>query len=146
MKIRHIFFTFFCFLTLMCCQISPSPIEYGTDGCHYCQMTIVDKLHAAQIVNQKGKAFKFDAIECMIRFSQTIDSTSIALHLCNNYTEPGQLIDAKKATFLISKNIPSPMGAYLSAFQSEREARKTQKENEGILFTWETLLNHLNKD
>ena len=130
----------------MSCQINPKPIDYGADGCHYCQMTIVDKLHASQIVNQKGKAYKFDAIECMVRFSYAQDTTTIALYLCNSYLVPEKLIDAKRATYLISKNIPSPMGANLSAFQSEKEARIVQKEKGGKIYSWETLLKNLSEN
>jgi copper chaperone NosL len=62
--------------------------------------------------------------------------------LSNNYLEPEALIDATKATFLISKNIPSPMGAYLSAFKTKAEAEKIQAEKEGKLYSWETLITH----
>ena len=101
-------------LMLVSCNVSPQAIDYGSDGCHFCKMTIVDKVHAAEIVTKKGKVYKFDATECMINFMNDFDASEIELYLSNNYTEPEQLIDAKRATFLISKNIPSPMGAYLS--------------------------------
>ena len=45
------------------CSKTPQPINYGTDMCHFCQMTIVTKTHAAQMVTTKGKQYKFDAIE-----------------------------------------------------------------------------------
>ena len=55
---------------LAACQPSPKPIEYGSDMCDYCKMTIVDQQHAAELVTTKGKAFKFDAIEsCSIVIS-----------------------------------------------------------------------------
>ncbi|WP_248912336.1 hypothetical protein [Gelidibacter algens] len=40
-------------LLMLGCNASPQPIDYGSDGCSYCKMTIVDKTHAAEIVNQK---------------------------------------------------------------------------------------------
>ena len=124
------------------CNVSPSPIDYGNDGCHFCKMTIVDKVHAAEIVTTKGKIYKFDATECMINFIDDFDSTEIALYLSNNYTEPEVLIDATKATFLISENISSPMGAYLSAFKNRADAENSQAEKTGVLYTWEELLTH----
>ena len=107
-------------------------------------MTIVDKVHAAEIVTKKGKVYKFDATECMINFMNDFDASEIELYLSNNYTEPEQLIDAQKATFLISKNIPSPMGAYLSAFKNKADAEKMQSEKGGDLYSWEELLVHFN--
>ena len=129
-------------LMLVSCNVSPQAIDYGSDGCHFCKMTIVDKVHAAEIVTKKGKVYKFDATECMINFMNDFDASEIELYLSNNYTEPEQLIDAKRATFLISKNIPSPMGAYLSAFKNKADAEKMQSEKGGDLYSWEELLVH----
>lgn len=131
-------------LIFLGCNVSPQAINYGSDGCHFCKMTIVDKVHAAEIVTKKGKVYKFDASECMIHFMNEFDVSEIELYLSNNYTEPAALIDATKATFLISQNIPSPMGAFLSAFKTEAEAQKFQSEKGGRLFNWNQLLAHLN--
>ncbi|WP_104734146.1 nitrous oxide reductase accessory protein NosL [Hanstruepera ponticola] len=131
-------------IMLVSCNVSPKPIDYGNDGCHFCKMTIVDKLHAAEIVTTKGKVYKFDATECMINFMDEFDTSEIELYLSNNYTEPGELIDATKATFLISKNVPSPMGAFLSAFKEEADAKYVLSEKDGTLYTWQELLMHFN--
>ncbi|WP_458627894.1 nitrous oxide reductase accessory protein NosL [Winogradskyella sp. PC D3.3] len=127
-------------LLFLSCNVGPEPINYGSDSCQFCTMTIVDKVHAAEIVTQKGKVYKFDATECMINFIKDFDATEIQLYLSNNYTEPEALIDATKATFLISEQIPSPMGAFLSAFKNKSDAEKTQADKGGQLYTWETLL------
>lgn len=127
-------------LLFLSCNVGPKPINYGSDSCQFCTMTIVDKVHAAEIVTQKGKVYKFDATECMINFIKDFDATEIQLYLSNNYTEPEVLIDATKATFLISEQIPSPMGAFLSAFKNKSDAEKFQANKGGQLYTWETLL------
>jgi len=127
-------------LSFVSCEVNPKPINYGSDGCHFCSMIIVDKQHAAQIVTKKGKAFKFDAVECMVNHLKDVDVTSIELFLVNDYQAPGELIDARKAAFLISKEIPSPMGEYLSAFQSRVEAENVEAENNGKLYSWNELL------
>ena len=132
-------------LAVYACSVAPQPINYGQDGCHFCKMTIVDKVHAAEIVTKKGKVYKFDATECMVNYMTTIDTTTVALYLSNNYTEPEALIDAQNATFLISENIPSPMGAFLSAFEHYDDAKKTQSEKGGTLYDWKALLAHLNQ-
>jgi len=131
-------------LTLFNCSVSPKPIVYGEDGCYYCRMTIVDKGHAAEIVTKKGKAFKFDATECMVNYIKTIDQSTIKYFLSNNFIEPGTLIDATQAHFLISENIPSPMGAFLSAFKTEIAAKSLQKEKQGTIYTWNELFNQIN--
>ena len=112
-------------LIVFSCNVAPKPIDYGNDGCHFCKMTIVDKVHAAEIVTKKGKVYKFDAIECMVQFMDEFDTSEIELYLSNDYTSPEVLINATEATFLISENIPSPMGAYLSAFEERSAAEKS---------------------
>ena len=136
-KLIYICLVLFVFAS---CEVSPRPINYGADGCHFCSMTIVDKQHAAQIVTKKGKAFKFDAVECMVNHLKDVDMATIELFLVNDYLAPGELIDAKIATFLITREIPSPMGEYLSAFKSRVEAENIEDENNGKLYSWEELL------
>lgn len=130
-------------LILLSCNAKPKAIDYGNEGCHFCKMTIVDKLHAAEIVTHKGKVYKFDATECMVNFMKEFDTSEIKLYLSNIYTEPEILIDATQATFLISNNIPSPMGAFLSAFKTKEDAKSFQTEKRGTLYTWSELINHL---
>ena len=141
--LKH-YFILALLLMVFSCNVAPQANDYGQDGCHFCKMTIVDKVHAAEIVTTKGKVYKFDATECMVNFMNDFDTSEVELYLSNNYTEPEALIDATKATFLISKEIPSPMGAFLSAFKSKEDAKRFQSEKGGTLYTWDELLSHLN--
>lgn len=129
---------------LISCNVAPKHIEYGTDACHFCNMAIVDRQHASQIVTSKGKAYKYDAIECMIHSLQDeLNETEIALYLSADLNQPGQLMDATKATYLVSAQIQSPMGANLSAFENEMAAQKAKEKFTGELFSWEEIQNHL---
>ncbi|MCM4167256.1 hypothetical protein DHD08_06115 [Arenibacter sp. H213] len=126
-------------LILTSCSIKPQPIDYGSDACYYCSMTIVDRQHAAQIVTEKGKAFKFDATECMMNHLNDINSNEIALFLVNDYSNPGVLINATKAFYLISEGIPSPMGEYLTAFGAKEGVEEAMLIHEGDQLNWEQL-------
>jgi copper chaperone NosL len=64
------------------------------------------------------------------------DESTMALFLVNDFDQPGELVDAKEATYLISENIPSPMGEYLSAFTNEEAAKETMTKQGGELYTW----------
>ena len=139
---KKLILAIFLGFTMWSCTIKPEPINYGEDPCHFCKMTIVDKLHAAEVVTNKGKIYKFDATECMINFMDEFDTSTIKHYVSNNYTDPESLIDATKATFLISKNVPSPMGAFLSAFKNKEDAIKVQTEKEGKIYNWDELLIH----
>lgn len=121
------------------CNVGPKPIDYGTDGCHFCRMTIVDRQHAAEIVTDKGKVFKFDSSECMMNHLKDIDQKQVVIYLVNDYNQPGELIDATEATYLISERIPSPMGEFLTAFKTEQAAVDALMTFEGDLLTWDQL-------
>lgn len=124
---------------LTACTVEQSPINYGKEACNFCKMTIVDKQHAAEIVTKKGKVFKYDAIECMMREIMDRDENNIALFLITDYLSPGKLVDATTATYLISENLPSPMGANLNGFESKSKAEETNKERGGTLYSWAEL-------
>lgn len=136
---NHPTYLFILMLLLSACAVEPQPINYGSDACHFCKMNIVDSQHAAEFVTSKGKAYKFDAIECMVNQMRKFDEAPIALHLICDYAEPGKLVDAKTATYLISENIPSPMGGFLSGFASAEKAKATQNEAGGDLYSWDEL-------
>lgn len=126
-------------LILSSCKIEPKPIDYGNESCHYCSMTIVDKQHAAQIVTDKGKVFNYDAIECMVNDLNNQAQNPGAIFSVNDYQKPGQLIDATKTFYLLGSEIPSPMGAYLSASKTFDAAKAMQSEYQGDILTWEEL-------
>ena len=125
---------------LFSCSIESEPINFGNDACKYCKMNIVDTQHASELVTKKGKVYKFDAIECMVNHLKEKDTNTIALFLVSDYGSQAGLIDAKTATFIKSQEIPSPMGAFLSALKSEEKAKQLHQEKGGELFTWEELL------
>ncbi|MBQ0741034.1 nitrous oxide reductase accessory protein NosL, partial [Aquimarina celericrescens] len=81
----------------------------------------------------------------MINNLKDIDTATIDMYLSVDYTNPEILIDATKATFLISKNIPSPMGAYLSTFKHKEDAISKKKEKGGEIYTWKELQIKLKK-
>ncbi len=138
-------FSLLSFLLFISCTIQPQKIEYGKDACHFCRMNIVDQQHAAQMVTKKGKAFKFDATECMINYLKETDTEQVGLLLVADYNNPSDLIDANLATFIISENIPSPIGEFLSAVPTKEEALALKKAKEGDIYTWDELLIHFNK-
>lgn len=127
------------------CSKAPEPINYGTDMCNYCQMTIVTKTHAAQMVTTKGKQYKFDAIECMIRFLEDKkDLKEQSNLLIANYNKPGNMIDAKTASYLICDEITSPMGANLTGFESTEYAKQAINSNNAQYFDWEGIFKKIN--
>ena len=126
-------------LLLVGCRPQPDPIKYNYDLCAYCKMTIADPRYGAELVTTKGKVYKFDAIECMVHYQQQDEVPTAALYLVNTYDDPGVLKPAEACRFLISKELPSPMGANLTAFSSTNQLQKVISEENSKVFSWATL-------
>jgi copper chaperone NosL len=132
-------------MLLSSCNSGPQAIDYGNDGCHFCKMTIVDKIHGSELITDKGKVFKFDATECMLNYLDENKDQPVSRLLTNYYEAPTEFISLEEATFLISKNFPSPMGANLTAFKTKESAEKIKAEKGGELYDFESLKKHLRK-
>lgn len=126
-------------ILVVSCEVKPQEINYGVDGCHFCKMTIVDTRHAAELVTEKGKVFKYDAIECMLNDLTDWDEAAVKLYLVADYANPKQLINAIESHFLISPAIPSPMGGNISAFSNVQVRSEILEAKRGEVFDWESL-------
>ncbi len=126
------------------CNVQPEDINYGADACHYCQMNIVDGRYAAEIVTTKGKVHKFDAVECMINYIEKnkLNKEEIAFTMVNSFSDPVNLHPADKSYFLRSSSLPSPMGMYITPFESKDSAEFYQRKHSGEIFNWEQLNNN----
>nr|AWJ66135.1 nitrous oxide reductase maturation protein, outer-membrane lipoprotein [uncultured bacterium] len=103
---------------------------------------MVDQQYAAELVTNKGKIFTFDAIECLLNFTKEKELTSFAHLLVTDFENPATLIDARNGYYLISENLPSPMGANLTAFSNEQKVRVLQGQKGGAVYTWNELQNY----
>jgi copper chaperone NosL len=142
MKRISLLLTVFAFLS---CSKEPEPISYGLDMCHYCKMTIVTKTHAAQMVTDKGKQYKFDAIECMVRFlNEKQELIAKSNLLITDYNSPGNMTNAKTAGYLICNEITSPMGANLTGFTSIEKAKAQIDNSTAEYYDWNGIIKKLN--
>ena len=134
---KYLYLTLLVVLTS--CSVEPVAINYGSDGCHFCKMIIVDNQHAAQIVTVKGRAFKYDAIECMMNHLSKWDQPNTKFLLIADYDQPGTLIDATQANYLVSDAIPSPMGEFLSGFEDKSVRDEVALAKGGEVLDWNEL-------
>ena len=121
------------------CKPEPHPINYGKDLCEFCSMTIMDEKFGAELMNSKGKFFKFDSDECMMNYLKENKQLSFTFYLVASYNQPGVLIDATKAYFVHGGDVDSPMGGQLASFNNKLEAEKFQHEKKADLLTWTQL-------
>ena len=106
------------------CNTQPQPINYNNDACNFCRMTIVDQRYGTEVVTKKGKVYKFDSIECMVNFifsEKRLNENEIHSFLVTDFSGNTMFVDASSAYFLQSKELPSPMGMFLSAFKKNED-------------------------
>jgi len=125
-------------LVFLSCALEPEPINYGKDLCAHCNMKIIDKRYGAEYVSAKGKVFKFDSGECLIEYisQNNLSGKNEGLTLVTDFSSPEKLIKTGDATFIISQKLPSPMGAFLTAFSSKGAAKSKVEELGGEVYDW----------
>lgn len=129
-------------ILIISCAVEPEPIAYGTDACHHCKMTLVDKKFGAELVTTKGKVYKFDDVNCMITFYQSgeVPTDNFAYKLVVDYSQPAKLIDASNAFYLKSDTIQTPMASHVAAFEKEETMKATRNKLDGIYMVWGELV------
>lgn len=122
----------------LACSVKPEPIAFGTDMCHTCKMTIMDRKFGGEVVTRKGKIYKFDDLNCLINFlnSGYLEEREVAHRLVLDYSQPGKMIDATQAFYLKSDEIRSPMASRMAAFESDKVMEEHKKEWNAIYLTW----------
>lgn len=124
-----------------CGNGGPSPIEWGYDACHHCKMALIQKGFAAQRINEKGKVFKFDAIECLVENLKTNPAGDGEKLYVSDWSRPdATLLPAQEAAYLKGGRIPSPMGGNLAGFAASDSARIFQERMGGNLLAWGDIL------
>lgn len=141
---NYLLLTFILSLFLISCSTEPEPIVLGKDACDFCKMSIANKNFGAEIVTKKGKTFKFDDTHCLIGFldAGTVKDQDINEIYVVNFDEPHNFIVAKKAFYLSSEELKSPMGGNAAAFESETALEKAQQQFKGKKITWDQLKEH----
>lgn len=139
---------FISLLFFAACSPKVEPIRIGKDQCHYCKMIISDPKFGSEWVTSKGKVFKFDALECTVNYlnDDNTPEQEYAFTTAIAFDTPGELHHVKQLHFLISPNLPSPMGANLSAYTNVELAKKMQEEHQGEIYDWESLRKQLNSN
>lgn len=122
---------------LSACKRGFEPVNYGKDACAHCKMTIMDKRFAAELVNPKGKVFKFDDISCLRAF--TTELTGSMLYVCDYSGKSQGPLNAATAVYLRHESFNSPMNGNLAAFANKEAATALKDSLQLELLTWETL-------
>ena len=74
----------------------------------------------------------------------SIATNDIEKCFITDYLSPSSLIEASSASYLVSKEILSPMGANLAGFKEKSEASKVQSQLGGDLLSWDLVKQEIN--
>lgn len=125
-----------------CISTDSQPIKINSDKCDYCEMTISDGRFGAELITKKGRAYKFDDLQCMLGYEDENKDVEIHSFYVNDYTAKNVLIDASKALFVKDEGLKSPMGGNIAAFNSKESAQSYAEKIETSVLSWD----EVNKD
>ncbi len=129
-------------LGIFACSPKPEPLRFGRDGCSYCKMKMMDNRFGAEIVTRKGKAYKYDSIECMAAdlIRKRIAPGKIHSVFVIDFGDPGKLIDKNTAVFIVARKLTSPMGLNITAYGDKKIAENMAELYSGEEYSWEEIL------
>lgn len=131
---KHIRIVFTVFVCLIFNILSAQKYKQ----CAHCKMDIKSAKFEAKAIQKDGQTFHFDAIECLVNYLKTKKESDFDKLLVTDYNTQ-KLIGVDSAYFLKSKSLPSPMGANLSAFSNENDAKALQKNDADMVMDWPSL-------
>lgn len=128
-------------LFLSACSSGPVPIRVGSDNCDYCKMGIADARFGAEVVNKKGKAWKFDDVHCLVGFLKDggLKAGDIRDVYFTRFDGDHALLPSGKALLLQSEELRSPMGGNIAAFADQPALDQTMQQLGGKAISWESL-------
>ncbi len=107
-----------------CISSSLAPVEiYPEDMCSRCRMAISDKRFAGEILVEVGVVRKFDDLGCLLKDMRDRAARDEPPAFAVDF-ERREWVDVKKAYYVQSSRISTPMGSGLIAFKSRSDAEE----------------------
>ncbi len=126
-----------------CAQGPPRPVDIEpADVCASCKMAISEARYAAELIDSEDRVFKFDDIGCMLRFARErnmIGSAPSRVHIFVHNYGGRDWLEAGKAHYVKSPEIPSPMASGLVAFADAAEAQTNADRFHGLVIEFAEL-------
>jgi copper chaperone NosL len=139
-RLRRLVLVFAVPFVLAACAAAPEPVHWGVEACAHCQMVISDERFAGQVVDRRGKTYKFDAIECMAGFLNEGAVSGDDVHSVWVADGPDGWVEAGTATFVHSPSVRTPMGGGFTAHVTPSAAAAYAAEVDGELLTWSAVV------
>jgi copper chaperone NosL len=118
-------------------DLGPPDIHFGQDTCHACGMIIEDDRYAAAVVTVTAagdiERRLFDDVGEMLEAAPPAGARSVRRYARDAATR--RWLDADKATFAKTRDLPTPMGSGIAAYADPAAARAAIDAHGGSLLT-----------
>ncbi|MCC6370183.1 MAG: nitrous oxide reductase accessory protein NosL [Bacteroidia bacterium] len=121
-----------------CSDAGISPIKLNTDHCDYCKMTIANNQFASELVTEKGRAYKFDDLSCLLNYRSEKSHKQCVCYV-NDFLSPNKLLKVDSVFFIHGDNVQSPMGGNIAAFSNADSAKAFATRLNAMPVSWEKL-------
>jgi copper chaperone NosL len=124
-----------------CARPAPRPIALGEENCRHCHMTIADPRFAAELVTTRGVVYAVDDVGCLAAFVRQGKVPAAEFHSLwvYDYLQPDSLLDARRAVYLRSDSLRTPMATGLAALRPGPAADSLERRLGGELRSWDEL-------
>jgi copper chaperone NosL len=119
----------------------PAEIEEN-DMCAQCKMAISEKQYAAEMVDRDGNVYKFDNLDCLVRYvsGHALKEKAAAWFVMDS--DGKQWLDSRQAFLVKSASIPGPMGSGILAVKDQATAGGLAQRFAGQILYFEDLWSH----
>ena len=143
-----ILYALFLLLALTACargdtEPAPPEIRYGEDLCDECNMIISDARFAAgyayEVSPGRYESKAFDDIGDMLVHAEKQTGDKVSAWYVHDYATE-EWTDATEAVYVVSPDLPTPMGYGILAFSDPAAAQQAAAEAGAELLSWDELL------
>ena len=115
----------------------PPQIRYGEETCAFCGMLISEERFAAALTTATGETEAFDDVACLLHDLTRPDRSKV--HVWVHDYHSGRWLEAPRAVFVHSDDVPTPMGGGLFAFSTQEAAEQFARDVHGTVAPFDQL-------
>lgn len=118
-------------------QFDARAINFATDICKICNMSIADEKYAGQVALANGDYEVFDDIGCLMTYYNGMNEADLGATFVKSYSGD-DWVQVEKAIFVSGEMIATPMSYGVIAFETTEEAEAyIAKEHKGKIISFD---------
>ena len=137
---KTVSYLFLFLLIVSCAPKEAEPIKLNSDGCEFCKMKISDGKFGAELITTKGRVYKFDDMQCMVKYHKENSTTKIQSFYIHDFNQNNILIAAEKAHFIKDGEINSPMRGNIIATQTKEKSEELAENFKATVTSWSEII------